>query len=63
MMARAVDSSDGDDWVDVDDESDLLDSDDDNGLSPLESLVGEQLDGVGEMFEPDSDDDEDSHSS
>lgn len=57
-MARAVDTSDGDDWVDVDDESDLLDSGDDYRLSPIESLVGDQLDGVGELFDPESDDED-----
>jgi hypothetical protein len=57
-MARAVDSSDGDDWVDVDDESGVVEPAEDDGLSPIEGLVADQLDDVGEMFDSDDDVDE-----
>jgi hypothetical protein len=56
-MARA-NSSDGDDWVDVDDESDLPDPADDEGLSPIEGLVADQLDDIGEMFDSESENDD-----
>ena len=57
-MARSSDTSDGDDWVDVDDESDVLDAGEDRGLSPLEGMVGDEVDGVAEMFDPASEDDD-----
>jgi len=59
-MARVVDGSDGDDWVDVDDESEVARPGDEDGLSPIERMVGDDLDDVGEMFDPNGlDDDED----
>jgi hypothetical protein len=55
-MARPNDTSDGDDWVEVDDESDLLDSGDDRGLSPIEGMVDDEMDDLAEMFDPESSD-------
>jgi hypothetical protein len=57
-MARVNEASDGDDWVEIDDESELSDPIVDDGLSPIERLVGDELDGVGEMFDSESDDDD-----
>jgi hypothetical protein len=51
-MARVNEASDGDDWVGIADESDVLDPTRDDGLSPLEGLASAELDGVGEMCDP-----------
>jgi hypothetical protein len=55
-MARPEFSSDGDRWVEIDDESDILDPEEGDQLSPIEEMVGDQLDDLGEMYAPEPDD-------
>jgi hypothetical protein len=59
-MARINDASEGDDWVDVDDESEPFDPGEDERLSPIEGLVSDQEDAVDDLFDTEaSDEDED----